>query len=409
MPHILKKPTNTSPGIVMFTHKERAFLHPSVPGMAALMTQLAQRYVIGMHWGSPHADVPPVPFVDFHLGGQGTLSLRQPSPVPHFPLCSRNFLPPCFHHNPNIAKQWDILAVAGPRRLKRLDELLVVLRKVYDRRPETRVLIISACDNLAKRDPELDYVELYDDYLRLFSDEERKRFTLMMLEGPSGMALPLETMAYFYNASRTFTLFTNKEGESRVISEALLCGVPVVVKRHLEGGGRDYLNESNSRQFGTLDEAAEQFLSLLSPNPPLEFDTAPLMQAMSEPQTIPQLEAAMREVFAQKGLTFEGSLDATDLSFKLPGHYYLTLPPDLRQATSNDLRSPEAAYRFIARLLGIPISGWQRWQLRQVGRCQGLSQWAGRFLKRPSMTLRQQGLLPPRPPKRATQPLLQPV
>lgn len=416
MPFILKKPTNTpdglSKGILIFTHKERPYLQPDIFGLSQRMSALKKYYVLGMHWGSPHTHVPMVPFIDFHLGGQGTLSLAEDNSAPHIKLCSRNFLPPCFHPDNSVPTEWDILAVAGPRRLKHLDELLVVLRQLYDQRPDTKTLIISACDKLVERDPVLDYVEIQADYERLFTEEERQNLVLMLLEADGGVAFTQEQLAKYYQASKIFTLFTNKEGESRVISEALCCGVPVVVKNTLEGGGRDYLDETNSRQFGTLDEAVCCFTELMDNEAARHFDVDAMLKAQSELYTAQTLTDEMAQLFASMGLLFAGEMDTSHLSFKLPSHHYKTLPRAWRGEYSNDLASPWAASLFISSLLaqvGQPqfeVGLIEAWQLKLYGSFQSFSKQARSFLKRPGQWLRQRGVLPKKSVKRATMALL---
>ena len=85
------------------------------------------------------------------------------------------------------------------------------------------------------------------------SETERQNITLTLLS-PLGNPFPLSEQAIsdFMNLSKVFTLFSDKEGESRVVSEALLCGLPVVVKKDILGGATDYLNIQNSKLFTSL-------------------------------------------------------------------------------------------------------------------------------------------------------------
>lgn len=427
MPFVMKQPVTTpeglSKGIVIFTHKERPMIQLAAPGMKRRLNALTQYYVLGMHWGSPHNNIPEVPSIDFHLGGQGTLQLSPDNPAPHIPLCSRNFLPPCFWPDPTVKKEWDVLAVAGSRRLKNLDEVLVVLRKLLDKRPTLKALIISACDSLAGRDPILDYVEIQEDYEALFSPKEREEnVVLQLLEADGGIAYSQEELVRFYQASRIFTLFTNKEGESRVISEALCCGTPVVVKNHLEGGGRDYLDDSNSRQFGTLDEAVICFDSLLNECYSKEegdgkdkdkdkeylFDVDGMCRLQSERYTAETITQAMAEQFERLNIPFEGELDTEHLSFKLPSHHYKSLPRAWRGEYTNDLSSPWGASQFMAMLLEAQGEhsysvGWleslRLWWFNALRQVRNESR---AFIKRPGQWLRQRGVLRPKVAKRET-------
>lgn len=350
MPCLLKPPVGRSKGILVFTHKERRFLHSSSAALLDAIELVRRRYVVGMHWGHFYDDMGDIPGVDFHLSGQGTVKFRPGTKAPRIPLCSRNFTKACF----TVAdgpKFWDIVNVSRPIRVKHLDQFLTVIRKIYDRGHSPRVLLVCPCaETMTEEDGW--YTSLYDDVQKLFSAEERQRITLLMLNAQGyPFPLPSETIAHFYQASRVFTLFSDQEGESRVIAEALLCGLPVVVKRELRGGGRDYLDAGNSRQFDSLDEACSMFIELLSDEQARVFDPKPLEVELSERHSGPKLEAALRNVFAGLGVEFAGPIDLEDLGRKLPAHH-ITLPSSLRGGPTNDLGSDEAAISYLNELGG---------------------------------------------------------
>jgi glycosyltransferase involved in cell wall biosynthesis len=350
MPFILKEPYQQSKGVIVFTHKERRFLESPFPILKETVEKLRERYVIAMHWGHFHTDVDLVPFVDFHLAGEGTLTFKKGVQVRRIPLCSRNFIAGCFHDTPAV-KQWDILCIARPLKLKNLDELLSVVRAIYDRGVLLKVLLICpAPSQMDERDGW--YAALEDDYWRLFSEAERSHFSLMMLRG-DGYPFPLsqEAMASYYNASKVFTLFSDQEGESRVIAEALLCGLPVVVKAHLRGGGRDYLTAENSKQFSTLDEACNIFIELLSNYPRYRFETLPLQRQLSEVYTAETLQREIAKVFDETGIPFAGPMDLVGLDRKLPSHH-ISLPLSLRSSVTNDLNSLRSALVYLKSLSG---------------------------------------------------------
>lgn len=354
MPFILKESYESSKGVIVFTHKERQYLETTIPVLSDTIVELREKYVIGMHWGHYHAEIDEMDYVDFHLAGKGTISFKQGISVRHIPLCSRNFTPSCFREM-GVTKYWDIINISRPIKLKNLEEFLSVIRKIYDLNRSLKVLVICPCpENMVERDGW--YVRIYDDYKRMFSQDERQNFTLLMLRG-DGYPFPLsqQTIAYYYNASKIFALFSDQEGESRVIAEALLCGLPVVVKKHLRGGGRDFLTEENSRQFSSLDEACETLVELSENYEKYKFDTGPLHKQLKEVYTAGLLEKEMRSLFAEMGLAFKGRLDLSQLALKLPGHF-ITLPARLRLANTNDLRSRKAALVYLKSLIGDEVS-----------------------------------------------------
>ncbi len=355
MPFILKEPYENSKGVIVFTHKERPYLEARIPRLSNAIAKLRDKYVVGMHWGHYHADVEEIPFVDFHLAGKGTLAFRHGVKARHIPFCSRNFTPSCFKKM-QITKYWDIINISRPLKLKNLGQFFYVIRKIYDKHYDLKVLLICPSPERMVEDEGF-YAQIYDDYEHMFSQRERENFTLMMLKG-YGYPFPLsqQTIAYYYNASKIFALFSDQEGESRVIAEALLCGLPVVVKKHLRGGGRDYLTEENSRQFSSLDEACESLIELSQNYEKYKFDTLPLQKQLSEVYTTESLRKEIMVVFAELGLEFKGDLDLYYLDRKLPGHY-ITLPISLREKLTNDLNSRKSFLIYLRSLVG-DSAGW---------------------------------------------------
>ena len=344
----LKPSTERSKGIVVFTHKEVAHLDAPVGGLRDALAALRERFVVGVHWGNFQSGVVSPWWVDFHLAGEGTVEFADLGAAERLTLCSRNFTPAAFSPL-EVTKRWDVINVARPVPVKRLDDFLRVIRAIYDRGRRLKVLAICP-GPLDMSDPDAWYSDLYSDYERMFDAEDRETFTLIVLRG-DGYPFPLSqaAIAELYNLSRVFTLFSDREGESRVVAEALLCGLPVLARADLVGGGRDYLNEGNSRLFSNLDEAADALLELVDDGP--SVDVATLARELSEEHSVPRLETAMRELFERRGLVFEGQMETRDLGRRLPSHFR-ELPPDIRERWTNDLRSPAAALRYIHMLVG---------------------------------------------------------
>ena len=204
-----------------------------------------------------------IDLIDFHLAGPGTVIFKNPEENYHIPLCSRNFSSTLFKKK-NFTKIYDIINISRPLRLKNIDEFFIVIKKMISKNFFPKVLIICPL-SVDFYQNNHNYMEIYSDYMAMFSSKERESITLMLLS-PEGSPFQLseEAISDFMNLSKVFTLFSDKEGESRVVSEALLCGLTVVVKRNIIGGAKDYLNDDNSRLFSTLDEAADIFIDLIS-------------------------------------------------------------------------------------------------------------------------------------------------
>ena len=330
MVFILKKPLNDSKGIIVFRSSEHQFFQSDAQAMKEAVKALTSQYVLGTNWTWYHENVQDIAPLKFHIAGKTTISLVEGAKTFWIPYGDRNFLPNFFRPNPALKPHWDIICVANSIKAKKLDEFLKALRLVYDKRPQTRVLMIcpEASDEEMRKKKKYWYSNLPKDFEQLFSAEEQQRIDLIRLKRFNKLyPITPETMAYFYQSSRVFTLFTDREGNSRVISEALLTGLPVVVKKHLQGGGLDYVNETNARLFTTVEEAAEHFLELLDHPIPL-FNHDAIAQELCEDYTVPKLEQAFRTLFKELGEPFEGSWDQTNLFMKLPGHANL-LPLDM--------------------------------------------------------------------------------
>ncbi|WP_254823388.1 glycosyltransferase [Haloglomus halophilum] len=349
MVYELKPPVGGSPGLLMFTHKERPYFFDSPEPLARRLVALKERYVLGLQWGAYHADVGDTPYVDFQMACPGTVDWAPGADPRLVELCSRDFTPARFRPM-DVPQQWDVFSVGHPIDIKRYSELLDTVRECFDRGVDLDVLLICAVP-----EPPDDLggywdTEFFEQYEADFTDAEREHIDLgVPVEASFGdrplHPIPNEVFPYLYNASRGFALFSREEGQSKVVHEALCCGTPVVVHEGLKGGGRDKLDATNSLQFGDVDEAADAFQTLAEGDAP-SFDAEPLRRELVEAFTGPVFEERVREVYADLGRPYEGDLETTDLAFKL-GSHTVTLPESMRSGNTNDLRSREAFVRFV--------------------------------------------------------------
>ncbi len=284
MAHIFKHPGKAAKGIIVFTHKEIAYFFNGPPRCLVFrpcgfpvkipwhlckqvrhqlnrryfwrqIARISKDYFIGVHIGWLQQAQKPLECIDFYMATGSVADFQGPAPF-IIPLRSRNFTPSTFQRDDTIPKYWDILCVSRNKKTKNLDLFLKQIRQLYDQGHNYRVLLIVP--TLKAENAQNDYVDLVDDYYRMFSAAERDRFTLLKLsEQLSFLGLSHSQLSFFYNASKVLTLFSAVEGGPKVISEALRCGLPIVVKDDLAGGGRDFLDETNSVQFHDFDKAYE--------------------------------------------------------------------------------------------------------------------------------------------------------
>jgi len=347
--HIFKNPTSDAKGIIVFTHKEMDWFFPqnnkrlvksfAKPGgfkrveiiknfllrpYSKAFQKMREQYFIGVHYGWMSSRIPLYENCDFLMTPQ-QIDIKKNNPILQIPLASRNFTPQCFQ-NRNQIKYWDILCVSRMIKFKNLNYLLKSIRKIFDQGYNYKVLIIAPENK--KMDNKRFYTNLMNDYYSLFSYNERQNFSIILLSSNIGFpGLSPEVMSQFYNSSKIFSLFSNAEGGSKVISEALLCGLPVVVKDDLEGGGRDFLSKNNSILFSSFENAHESLIQAVENYNLFNFENDSLRQNLSEESSLKKIKAYFNKLFEDYGQTFDGKLINTDhLNIRIPAHLNENIP-----------------------------------------------------------------------------------
>ncbi len=365
MAHLFKKPKDGNKGILVFTHKEmKYFFRPSkplnrkrpltfvpfvfdyfytkkfkYPYFVKAFGALRKKYFIGVHFGWHHTEFPELEFADFIMAGEGTVDFTPPKHILEIPFNSRNFISHRFDDLAYNQKFWDIICVARAARFKNLDLLLKAIKRLNETtgKYHKALLIIPPNKN---ENPKSFYTNIIEDYYNWFEEAERNNITIMKLSKDlSLLGMPQNSLIHFYNASKVFTLFSEKEGESRVIAEALLCGLPVVVKADLEGGGRDFLNKENAVYFDTFETAHIAFKEALENYQTLKQGTTFLKEYLRDDYTIPRLKEYFTKLYQQHNQTFDGELINLDyLDRRLPGHTH-SVPWSANRFTTADIVS----------------------------------------------------------------------
>jgi len=211
-----------------------------------VLKKIQSQYFIGVHYGSNPTNDIYFKNCDFIMT-PNKINMTIDDHILRIPLISRNFVPNLFT-NRHQKKYWDILWVSRSHKSKKLDLVLKSIRKIYDLNYDYKILIYTQENK--NKDSKLFYTSLMDDYYELFSYKERNNFSIIQLNSEVAFpGLSSELMVHLYNSAKIFTLFSQTEGGSKVISEALMCGLPVVVKNDLTGGGKDFLTKENSMFF----------------------------------------------------------------------------------------------------------------------------------------------------------------
>ena len=236
-------------------------------------------------------------------------------------------------------------------RWKNLDKFMLSIRRLYDEGKKHRVLLVVPSNHLAEKDqdPRVTYTELLADYERMFTYEERGLFSIIKTHPNMpflGMAQP--QIAKFYHLSKVFTLFSETEGGSRVISEGLLAGLPVVVKSDLKGGGRDLLNESNALFFDRFEDAHSALDEAVMNWEKLNVSTEKVRAVAHEADSIERLRTYFRTLYSTHGQSFDGQLINLDwLSFRINGHWHEGLPWAKDGSRDADIQTQEQWLTFL--------------------------------------------------------------
>ena len=338
-------------GIIIFTHKELKLFSSLHPVKNIFWKILKKYFFIGVHWGSFHKDVVPSKQIDFHLAGKGTLIFS--SHLDFVPerteLCSRNFLS-LLPSLQNSSKEWDVLNISRPIFCKRLKEFMLSIKELYKKGTMLKVLLVCStpADYPDAVDPKNFYVNLLQDYEGMFTSDEKAFFKIeLRADSKYPFSFSREEILKFYSESKVFALFSDFEGESRVISEALMMGLPVVAWKGLVGGGLDYLNSNNSALFDSYHTASEAFLPAVQKSQNAKISSEAKENFYYE-NSLKKFEKFLEDLYIKKGMTFTGLDLRESLDRALPSHLKI-LESDISSKITDDINSLSSLLKFTKR------------------------------------------------------------
>lgn len=336
MAHIFKHPNKSNKGIIIFTHKELQIFNLKVNRrliknptrilssyffFKTKISRIRKKYFIGIHYGAYHRNLKTPAWVDFHMSAPGTAKFLDNPDI--LPLNSANFTPLVMQKDSVATKYWDIICVAHSTYQKKYPELLKAVRKLFDLDNNVKILFVIASGK-DESDSKKYYKTIFNDYNKLFSPKERELFTIIKTDPETGFqGFSYTFLSYLYNRSKVFTIFSQIEGESRVVKEAQLCGLPVVVKSDVQGGIRDYLNQSNSLYFDNYEDAHIILKKAIDNYDKFKIDTEYWAKELREDYSLDKAKEFFKEFYNRKGSKFDEELINTDnLNRRLPAHFY---------------------------------------------------------------------------------------
>jgi glycosyltransferase involved in cell wall biosynthesis len=254
---ILKKYSNESKGIIIFTHKE---IFPIFSSQKSIMLELKKKYFIGVHTGNYSKEVSFPNEIDFFLSSKSLLNEKYLDKL--IPICSRNFLGSEFKFQNIKNKRFDICCSNRAYKIKNTKLLLSAIKNLNKKGVFVEVLFILP---KAKNENKLDFdSDIFDFYNNLFNEKEKKYITFIRLSSELDfLGINQKTISWFLNNSKIFFAGSTKEGTCKASHEALLCGCKILYKENTKSAIPDYLNDKNSRSFDTISNLEIKIMELI--------------------------------------------------------------------------------------------------------------------------------------------------
>ena len=343
----LKNPLSGKHGVIIFTHKERQLLSSKNQSVKNSLRRLQENNLLGMHWGHYIRRIPKIPFIAFHLASPGTVGYGHDKIINWIPLSSRNFVDPIFFQHDGTPRVWDILYVCRALKLKNIKELFTIIRKLLDLGHNFSVLLQINAPLNYQMNPSY-YAKLKSDYENMFSNHEQSFVVLNFIVSKDPFPIDTAGISALMQQSRIVALLSEREGESRVISEALASNCWVLCKSRLKGGGRDLLSEQNSIQYRNMQTCIEKLIAnKTSPQPHKDLK---ISKAISSKTSSVVLREHLEKFLVERELEPHLGWELSNLDKRLPSHLK-THSDFFDNATTDDLKTELDLIKYICYLL----------------------------------------------------------
>jgi len=322
---LLKLPAEKEKGVVTFTSIEYDYYISKSNLLYKSLFSARNNWLVGFHHNSSHRNINfiPDPLFDFYIAGPGDIANRQGKSFYQIEMDCSNFCPDYFEDfGANGEKYWDLLAVSRDVRFKSLNDLLVIIRKLFDQKP-LRVLAVISYNQHNNRH------SLIKDYLRLFSEKERKYFTLLTPFIDYPFPFDLKTLAFYYQHSRSFLHVAQKERHPRVVAYAWASGLPVIAPQ--EVGSllpKNLQKPPGFYAYRDLDHAVdcvqESLKTIFEPSIKASYSNFCLSK-----NSIKRFKEEIAKLFSMKTLVFtDKNWLLKDLDLRLASHHTGTKSPN---------------------------------------------------------------------------------
>ncbi|WP_281742914.1 hypothetical protein [Polynucleobacter yangtzensis] len=335
MPCILKQPTSESPGIITFTHGEALWGLPKRSKRVKnflLEAKRSGKWIFGIHiqGDCSYLEKWPMPeWQSFVMWPNQQAKFLHNLPSDQFcKYTCVNFLPKFLAIKPVEFKEWDICVISRASSIKRIEETLLLLRALLDRRPETKIVCIVPDSrhlhlgnkSYAKQSIDKSYFELPRN---LFSARELKNISFISSSQDAFGNFPLadSLVADILIKSKFMMLTSHSEGVPRVIAETLLLGTPCIVSENLSSGLNESLNKENSLKI--VDDplgAALQLNLALENYEKFSVNRHQAMSLFSEAEHLNAFKKFLSDKLIAMGSKDQGNWYLEDLHLRLACH-----------------------------------------------------------------------------------------
>ncbi len=346
MATILAKNTNGK-GIIILTHNELEYLYPYLELGGIIkksksnylfklykyiylfknrflkkknllkIYKLKDNFLIGVHWGFDINYIPKLDFIDFHLGFNKISKLVHEEFIN---FTSRNFSSEFMRIENNVPKYWDFITVSSNQKRKNLIRILQDFRKLFSKGKYFSLLLIVPTTGEKNDDALINY------YFKNFSFNERNYITILKLDSNLGfLGLPQKQLSLFYKMSKIYISYSEAEGEPRTIHEAQLCGLPIVFYSMQLGGGKDYLDQSNTVFFNDFKNSYLALLKSYEDYDKMKSNTLNKLNDLKDTNTnINLLIQEIKKLYLKKNLDYKNLefINLDNLNLRLPTHLY---------------------------------------------------------------------------------------
>lgn len=339
--------TAQNKGIMIVKHVEYKYFNAVNPGLIA---DLRKRFLVGLYYGFYSERRAPTRNLDFVVAAKDVIPDDQA--LPRLMLNGFHFIDDKFglqiEQGRSYAKNYDFLFVGNYQKRKGLVEFLLAFAEVAEASPKVSALIIvinNDKDRTSRRRTRTGQL------VAKIRNSGKGRIKLIEINKTFGEGLPSEFIELAMHRSRSVIVPSFMEGAARVVAEAEMCGVPVILREDCKGGSASHLDPDMNILFqgqAGLLSAMKAFLAgwetIFSKKVP---NDAPYRQSLSKDVLV----RFFTEKFAFDEAGLRSHVDQTNFYNALSSHCNF-LPEKFSNPVTDEVYSSIKFQKLICHLLG---------------------------------------------------------